>query len=68
MFTLDSSLTCNNPKDVSNASPKNLNESSFDPLKHFVPVETRDSSDFHTLSDMLKYINQEIEKSENSCL
>ncbi|XP_066480276.1 coiled-coil domain-containing protein 18 isoform X1 [Tiliqua scincoides] len=70
-LTLDSSVTCKKHKDISNASPKSLNESSFDPLTHMVHGDgdtTCDSTDFHTLSGMLKYINQEMKKSENSSL
>lgn len=71
-LTLDSSVTCKKHKDMSNASPKSLNESSFDPLTYIGDGNgdtTSDSGDdFHTLSGMLKYINQEMKKSENSFL
>ncbi|XP_054837612.1 coiled-coil domain-containing protein 18 [Eublepharis macularius] len=66
---LDSSVTCNNQKDTTLASQKSLGESSFDPLTYTVDEDvTCDGNDFHTLSGMLKYINKEMKKSENSCL
>lgn len=56
-------------KYISHASPKSLNESSFDPLTYSVDEEvTCNSNDFQTLSGMLKYINKEIKDSENSSL
>nr|XP_056699981.1 coiled-coil domain-containing protein 18 [Euleptes europaea] len=69
MFVLDSSVPCNNQKDTTLASQKSPSESSFDPLAYTVDEDmTCDSNDFHTLSGMLKYINKEMKKSENSSL
>uniref|UniRef100_A0A670IY36 Coiled-coil domain containing 18 n=1 Tax=Podarcis muralis TaxID=64176 RepID=A0A670IY36_PODMU len=66
IFTSNSLVICRKPKDTIHDSPKSPNESSFDPLTHIVEEdETCDSSDFQTLSGMLKYINKEM-SSENS--
>lgn len=67
--TLHSSVSSEMSKYISDASPKSLNESSFDPLTYNVEEEvTCNSNDFQTLSGMLKYINKEIKDSENSSL
>ncbi|CAI5776679.1 Coiled-coil domain containing 18 [Podarcis lilfordi] len=66
IFTTNSLVICRKPKDTIHDSPKSPDESSFDPLTHIVEEdETCDSSDFQTLSGMLKYINKEM-SSENS--
>ncbi|XP_015675726.1 coiled-coil domain-containing protein 18 [Protobothrops mucrosquamatus] len=67
--TLHSSASSEMSKNISHASPKSLNESSFDPLTYGVDEEvTCSSNDFQTLSGMLKYINKEIKDSESSSL
>ncbi|KAM3841783.1 coiled-coil domain-containing protein 18 [Vipera latastei] len=67
--TQHSSVSSEMSKYISHASPKSLNESSFDPLTYSVDEEvTCNSNDFQTLSGMLKYINKEIKDSENSSL
>ncbi|XP_044288514.1 coiled-coil domain-containing protein 18 isoform X2 [Varanus komodoensis] len=67
IFTLESSVISGKLKGLTHASPKNPNESSFDPLTHIVDEDsTCDSDDFHTLSGMLKYINREVKNSESS--
>uniref|UniRef100_A0A8C6VDT4 Coiled-coil domain containing 18 n=1 Tax=Naja naja TaxID=35670 RepID=A0A8C6VDT4_NAJNA len=67
--TLHSSVSSKISKYISHASPKSLNESSFDPLTYNVDEEvTCNNNDFQTLSGMLKYINKEIKDSENSSL
>lgn len=68
-FALGSSVTCKEQKETFHASPKSLNESSFDPLAYTEDEDvTCGSSDFHTLSGMLKYINNEMKNSENTSL
>ncbi|XP_039204450.1 coiled-coil domain-containing protein 18 [Crotalus tigris] len=67
--TLHSSVSSEMSKNISHASPKSLNESSFDPLTYGIDEEVPCSSnDFQTLSGMLKYISKEIKDSENSSL
>nr|XP_020644329.1 coiled-coil domain-containing protein 18 isoform X1 [Pogona vitticeps]XP_020644330.1 coiled-coil domain-containing protein 18 isoform X1 [Pogona vitticeps] len=69
LFTLHSSVTCGETKDVTHPLPDSLNESSFDPLTHIGDEDlSGDSNDFQTLSGMLKYINKEMKTSESSSL
>ncbi|KAJ7332460.1 hypothetical protein JRQ81_014640 [Phrynocephalus forsythii] len=69
LFTLDSSVTCGETKDVPHPLPASLNESSFDPLTHVGDGDLScDSNDFETLSGMLRYINNEMKTSENSSI
>ncbi|XP_077189030.1 coiled-coil domain-containing protein 18 isoform X2 [Paroedura picta] len=68
ILVLNSSVPCN-LRETTLAPQKSPSESSFDPLTYAVDEDvTCDSNDFHTLCGMLKYINKEMKKSENSSL